>query len=79
LTKYIITAYPCTRLTLVCFMAFLFCEVLSNFTFLEICSTGPQINKPGTVFYDEIVSTLFTDLCDAFTINLPLLPCHAEI
>jgi hypothetical protein len=36
--------------------------LISKFHFVEICSTGPQRNMPGTVFHDEIVTTLFTDL-----------------
>ena len=34
---------------------------------------------PGTVFYDDIIATHFTDLCDTFTVNLSLLSLHAEI
>ena len=34
---------------------------------------------PGIVFYDGIVATLYTDLCDTFTISLYLLSWHAEI
>jgi hypothetical protein len=34
---------------------------------------------PGTVFYDEIVATLLTDLCDTFTVSRSLLSLHAEI
>ena len=54
-------------------------QLISKFHFVEICSTGPQRNMPGTVFHDEIVTTLLTDLCDTFTVILSLLSLHAEI
>ena len=46
-------------------------------SYLDIFSTGSQKNMPGTVFYDEIVATLFSDVCDTFTISLSLLSWHA--
>ena len=54
-------------------------QLISKFDFVEICSTDPQRNMPGIVFHDEIVTTLFTNLCDTFTVSLSLLSLHAEI
>ena len=34
---------------------------------------------PGTVFYDGIVATLFSDLCDTFTISLSVVMACIDI
>jgi hypothetical protein len=70
-------------------MEFLLSEVLSFISIVCVDDGLPhfrlglrafsvaQRNMPGTVFYNETVATLFSDLCDTFTISLSFLSWHA--